>query len=86
MVFDLLLKYSLTIVGEHIQHDKHCLCALPGVARADIRTVASHPLALQQCRGHLTRMQLLSPRKVRSSRVLVLVRMPRCAGAAAQQT
>jgi prephenate dehydratase/chorismate mutase/prephenate dehydratase len=54
-VSDLLIETSLSIVGEVRAPVRQCLLALPGTALADIRAVRSHPQALAQCRGFLTR-------------------------------
>jgi prephenate dehydratase len=48
-VFDLLLDSELQIVGETILPIEHHLIGCPGAALADIRAVASHPMALAQC-------------------------------------
>ncbi|KAI9000036.1 Prephenate dehydratase-domain-containing protein [Gaertneriomyces semiglobifer] len=52
--YDLLIKYSLYIVGEFQFHESHCLLALPGVNLEDITKVQSHPYAIDQCRGFLS--------------------------------
>ena len=47
--YDLLLQHKLWIFGEHYLRVRHCLIGLPGVAKAEIRKVISHPQALAQC-------------------------------------
>lgn len=52
--FDLLLENDVQIVGEtNLRIELH-LIALPGVKLGDIKTVYSHPAALEQCRKFLT--------------------------------
>jgi prephenate dehydratase len=48
-VFDLLLESRLAIVAETILPIQMQLIASPGALLADIRSVASHPMALAQC-------------------------------------
>jgi prephenate dehydratase len=48
-VFDLLLQSPLSIVAETILPIEMQLIAIPGASLADIRSVASHPMALAQC-------------------------------------
>jgi len=48
-VFDLLLASRLAIVAETILPIEMQLIALPGSTLADVRAVASHPMALAQC-------------------------------------
>ena len=48
-VFDLLLQSRLSIVAETILPIEMQLIAIPGASLADIRAVASHPMALAQC-------------------------------------
>jgi len=48
-VYDLLLQSRLTIVAETILPIEHHLIACPGATLQDIRSVASHPMALAQC-------------------------------------
>lgn len=53
-VFDLLLESQLAIVAETILPIEMQLIALPGAALEDIRSVASHPMALAQCERFFT--------------------------------
>ena len=43
LVFDLLLRYRLHIVGEVSVEVNHCLMALPGTKKEDVKRVMSHP-------------------------------------------
>jgi prephenate dehydratase len=48
-VYDLLLESNLGIVAETILPIEHHLIGCPGTSFEDIRSVASHPMALAQC-------------------------------------
>ncbi len=48
-VYDLLLESRLSIVAETILPIEHHLIGCPGAALGEIRSVASHPMALAQC-------------------------------------
>lgn len=48
-VYDLLLESPLEICGETILWIEHHLMGCPGATFGEIRTVASHPVALVQC-------------------------------------
>src|SRR2546427_10079167 len=48
-VYDLLLESDLGIVAETILPIEHHLIACAGATLEDIRSVASHPMALAQC-------------------------------------
>jgi prephenate dehydratase len=53
--YDLLREHKLFIIGETILRVRHCLIAASGVQKEQIRTINSHPQALDQCRGYLAR-------------------------------
>lgn len=53
--YDLLTDSVLHVVGEQVVRVEHNLLVVPGTKLADVRRVYSHPQALEQCRGFLTR-------------------------------
>ncbi|MBW2737185.1 MAG: chorismate mutase, partial [Deltaproteobacteria bacterium] len=57
-VNDLLTETKLKVVGEVKVPLNHCLVARDGTDYRDIRVVYSHPQALAQCRGFLSRNKL----------------------------
>ncbi|KGN64895.1 arogenate dehydratase/prephenate dehydratase 6, chloroplastic [Cucumis sativus] len=61
--YDLLLRYTLHIIGEVQLPVHHCLLALPGVRSESIRRIISHPQALAQCEQTLTKLGLNAARE-----------------------
>lgn len=55
--YDLLVEHEIPIVGEVQLNVDHCLLALPGARKEDLRVVYSHPQALAQCEVFLERMK-----------------------------
>lgn len=53
--YELLRDSGTTIVGEHKLHIKHSICCLPEDDINTIEEVHSHPVALMQCRGYLSK-------------------------------
>ncbi len=53
--YDVLAEPHFSVVGEVILPIRHFLLGLPGSTLADVRRVISHPVALAQCGGFLTR-------------------------------
>jgi prephenate dehydratase len=51
--YDLLMRNTLWVVGEHALRVSHCLIGIPGAKLAGIKKVISHPQALAQCEGYL---------------------------------
>ena len=47
-IYDLLVEFENSIVGEQIITIEHCLMAVPGTELDDIKTVYSHPQSLMQ--------------------------------------
>ena len=52
--YDMLAETGLNIAGAIVLKIEHCLIALKGTKVPDIRTVYSHPQAIEQCREFLT--------------------------------
>ncbi|MBI5227012.1 prephenate dehydratase [Candidatus Micrarchaeota archaeon] len=57
-VNDLLIETNLKIIGEIDLPIHHCLLATPQTDYRDIKSVYSHPQALSQCRGFISRNKL----------------------------
>lgn len=48
-VYDVLLDFDVTIIGEYILPIEHALLGVPGASLSDITHVYSHPQAIRQC-------------------------------------
>jgi prephenate dehydratase len=59
--YDLLGARALHVVAETEVRIRHCLIAPPDTALADVRRVASHPVALAQCRKFFSEHPELEP-------------------------
>jgi prephenate dehydratase/chorismate mutase/prephenate dehydratase len=57
-VNDILVDTELKVVGEIVIPVRQCLLVLPGADYREIKVVYSHPQALAQCRGFLSRNKL----------------------------
>lgn len=57
-VNDLLVGTTLRIIGEVVVPVHHCLLVVPGTDYRDIKVVYSHPQALGQCGGFISRNKL----------------------------
>ncbi|CAN1165726.1 Arogenate dehydratase/prephenate dehydratase 1, chloroplastic [Linum perenne] len=57
--YDLLLRHRLHIVGEVQMEVNHCLLALPGVKKEELKRVLSHPQALSQCETTLSSLNII---------------------------
>ncbi len=53
--YDVLMEPGLSVVGEVIRPIRHFLLGLPGSTLDGLRKVLSHPVALAQCGGFLSR-------------------------------
>mmetsp|Transcript_62314 Transcript_62314/g.140399 ORF Transcript_62314/g.140399 Transcript_62314/m.140399 type:complete len:629 (-) Transcript_62314:83-1969(-) len=54
--FDLQLQHSLFIIAEHDFRVRHCLMALPGTKKTDLKKIISHTQALAQCDSYIKRL------------------------------
>lgn len=59
--YDLLRSSALHVVAETEVRVRHCLIARPGTAPAAVRRVASHPVALAQCRRFFAERSGVAP-------------------------
>jgi prephenate dehydratase len=56
--YDLLLEYRALVVAEVALQVDHCLLAVPGTRRDQLKRVLSHPQALAQCEAFIVREHL----------------------------
>ncbi len=59
--YDALGAHALHVVGETQVRVRHCLVVRPGTALAALRRVASHPVALAQCRRFFVEHPAVAP-------------------------
>lgn len=59
--YDLLGAHTLHVVAETQVRVRHCLIARPGTALGEVRRVASHPVALAQCRRFFAAHSEITP-------------------------
>ena len=59
--YDLLRAHSLCVVGETKIRVRHCLIARPGTTLEQLSRVASHPVALAQCRKFFAVHPMITP-------------------------
>jgi prephenate dehydratase len=59
--YDLLRSSALHVVAETEIRIRHCLIARPGTASDAVRRVASHPVALAQCRRFFAERPAVAP-------------------------
>ncbi len=57
-IYRLIPKMELTIIDEHFEPIKHCLLGVKDSSLKDIKYVSSHPQALAQCLGNITKMNI----------------------------
>lgn len=55
--YDLLIDYDVKIVAETVLRVEQNLIANPDVVLSDIKTIYSHPQALEQCRKFISRLE-----------------------------
>lgn len=53
----LISERPLHVIGEETWSIDHCLAALPGTTIGELRTIRSHPIALQQCQVALDELR-----------------------------
>jgi len=61
--YDLLLRHDFTVAAETNVRVVHNLIAPPGVPFADVRTVYSHPVALNQCRDFFAKHKRIAQKQ-----------------------
>jgi prephenate dehydratase len=59
-VSELIEAGGLTVAARHLLPVRMHLMALPGATLAELRTVASHPVALRQCTAAIARLGLIA--------------------------
>ncbi len=57
-IYRLIPKMELSIIDEHFEPIRHCLIGLKDSTLSDIKYVSSHPQALAQCLGNITKRNI----------------------------
>lgn len=60
-IYDLLVEFDNSIIGEHVVKIEHALLGLPGASIDNINTVYSHPQGLMQCSKYLEQHSAMKP-------------------------
>ncbi|MGB8450973.1 MAG: prephenate dehydratase [Anaerocolumna sp.] len=60
-IYDLLVEFDNSIIGEHVVKIDHALLGLPGTSIDNIHNVYSHPQGLMQCSKYIDGHQHMNP-------------------------
>ncbi|WMJ87627.1 prephenate dehydratase [Anaerocolumna sp. MB42-C2] len=60
-IYDLLVEFDNSIIGEHVVKIQHALLGLPGAKINDLHTIYSHPQGLMQCSRYIEHHPYMKP-------------------------